>query len=296
MLLAKTVHDIYVKEFGKAPRIFTAPGRVNIIGEHTDYNGGFVLPAAIDKAAYLAIGPAENGKGRWISVDFNDEVEIDFSHFSRQDKNWPNYLLGVLDQFNRSGKTPAAFNLVLVADIPIGAGLSSSAAIESVIATAVNTINGYGFDKLTLALLAQQAEHEYIGLKCGIMDMYASIHGKKGHVMKIDCRSLTHDYFPLELGDYRIVLLDTGVKHELASSEYNIRRQQCEDGVQFLQKFYTDVKQLRDISSDMLEKHKHEIDPLIFKRFYYVVEENKRVNAICELLKIGSLDRAGQLL
>lgn len=296
MLLAKTVHDIYVKEFGTAPRIFTAPGRVNIIGEHTDYNGGFVLPAAIDKAAYLAIGPAENGKGRWISVDFNDEVEIDFSHFSRQDKNWPNYLLGVLDQFNRSGKTPAAFNLVLVADIPIGAGLSSSAAIESVIATAVNTINGYGFDKLTLALLAQQAEHEYIGLKCGIMDMYASIHGKKGHVMKIDCRSLTHDYFPLELGDYRIVLLDTGVKHELASSEYNIRRQQCEDGVQLLQKFYTDVKQLRDISSDMLEKHKHEMDPLIFKRCYYVVEENKRVNAICELLKIGSLDRAGQLL
>ncbi|MFN5932406.1 MAG: galactokinase, partial [Sphingobacteriales bacterium] len=124
-------------------------------------------------------------------------------------------MLGVLDQFNRSGKTPAAFNLVLVADIPIGAGLSSSAAVESVIATAVNTINGYGFDKLTLALLAQQAEHEYIGLKCGIMDMYASIHGKKGHVMKIDCRSLTHDYFPLDLGDYRIVLLDTGVKHEL---------------------------------------------------------------------------------
>lgn len=296
MSLANTVHELFIKEFGITPRVFAAPGRVNIIGEHTDYNGGFVLPAAIDKAAYLALAPAENGKGRWISADFNDAVDIDFSHFARQEKSWPNYLLGVLDQFVRAGKEPAAFNAVLAADVPIGAGLSSSAAIESVMATAVNTIEGYDFDKLTLALMAQRAEHEYIGLKCGIMDMYASIHGKQGHVMKIDCRSLEHEYFPLALGDYRIVLLDTGVKHELASSEYNIRRQQCEEGVSILQKHYPDVRQLRDVTIEMLELHKQEIDPLIYKRCYYVIEENKRVDQVCSLLKMGSLDQAGQLL
>lgn len=296
MSLANTVREIFIKEFGTTPRVFAAPGRVNIIGEHTDYNGGFVLPAAIDKAAYLALAPSENGKGKWISADFNDAVEIDFSHLARQEKSWPNYLLGVLDQFRLAGKEPAAFNAVLAADVPIGAGLSSSAAIESVMATAVNTIEGYGFDKLTLALMAQRAEHEYIGLKCGIMDMFASIHGKKGNVMKIDCRSLEHEYFPLELGDYRIVLLDTGVKHELASSEYNIRRQQCEEGVRLLRQYYPEIKQLRDVSAEMLEAHKDEMDPVIYKRCYYVVEEDKRVDQVCSLLKMGSLDQAGQLL
>lgn len=296
MSLANTVREQYIQAFGSVPRVFAAPGRVNIIGEHTDYNGGFVLPAAIDKAVYLAVGPAKNGKGKWISVDFNDSVEIDFSHFARQEKSWPNYLLGVLDQFTLAGKHPAAFNGVIASDIPIGAGLSSSAAIESVLATAINTIEGYGFDTLTLALMAQRAEHEYIGLKCGIMDMFASIHGRKGYVMKIDCRSLEYDYFPLELGDYRIVLLDTGVKHELASSEYNIRRQQCEQGVQVLRNEHSPVKQLRDVTAEMLEKHKAELGPIIYKRCYYVVEEDKRVDQVCALLKMGSLDEAGQLL
>lgn len=287
---------MYEKTFGTKPRVFAAPGRVNIIGEHTDYNGGFVLPAAIDKAAYLAVGPAENGLGRWISADFQEEVTIDFGQIEKQEKTWPNYLLGVIDQFLKAGKQPSAFNLVLAADVPIGAGLSSSAAIESVMATAINAIEGYGFDTLTLAKMAQKAEHEFIGLKCGIMDMFASIHGKKGHVLKLDCRSLDYDYFPLELNDYRIVLLDTGVKHELASSEYNVRRQQCEEGVRILHQHYPEVTQLRDVTSEMLEKHRSEFDPVIYKRCYYVVEEDKRVEEVCALLKMGSLDQAGQLL
>lgn len=296
MSLAEKVRKIYESEFGTTPRVFAAPGRVNIIGEHTDYNGGFVLPAAIDKAAYLAVGPADNGLGRWISVDFKDEVTVDFQHPAKQEKQWPNYLLGVLDQFLLAGKQPVAFNLVLAADIPVGAGLSSSAALESVMATAINNLEGYGFDTLTLALMAQRAEHEYIGLKCGIMDMFASIHGKKDHVLRIDCRSLEHTYFPLELGDYRIVLLDTGVKHELASSEYNVRRQQCEQGVEALQVFYPHIKQLRDVTTEMLEKHRTDLDPVVYRRCYYVVEENQRVDQVCKLLQIGSLDAAGQLL
>lgn len=296
MSLADKVRQAYQQEFSDSPRVFSAPGRVNVIGEHTDYNGGLVLPAAIDKAAYLAIGPAKQGNGKWISADFSETVAIDFNHIEKHEKNWPNYLLGIVDQFRKMGYHPEAFNAVLAADVPIGAGLSSSAAIESVTALAINAIGNFGLSHLDLALLAQRAEHEYIGLKVGIMDMFASLHGKKDHVIRIDCRSLAYEYFPLELGPYKIVLMDTGVKHELASSEYNIRRQQCEDGVSVLKKHYPQLTQLRDVTSEMLEKHREEMDPVIYKRCYFVVEENKRVDKVCEALKQGSLDQAGQLL
>jgi galactokinase len=296
MSLADKVRQAYQQEFSDSPRVFSAPGRVNIIGEHTDYNGGLVLPAAIDKAAYLAIGPAKQGNGKWISADFNETVAIDFNHFEKHEKSWPNYLLGIIDQFRKQGYHPEAFNAVLAADVPVGAGLSSSAAIETVTALAINATGNFGLSDLDLALLAQRAEHEYIGLKVGIMDMFASLHGKKDHVIRLDCRSLAYEYFPLELGQYKIVLLDTGVKHELASSEYNIRRQQCEDGVSVLKKFYPRITQLRDVTTEMLEKHRAELDPVIYKRCYFVVEENKRVDKVCEALKQGSLDQAGQML
>ncbi len=296
MSLADKVRQAYQQEFSDSPRVFSAPGRVNIIGEHTDYNGGLVLPAAIDKAAYLAIGPAKQGIGKWISADFKETVAIDFNHFEKHEKSWPNYLLGIIDQFRKQGYHPEAFNAVLAADVPVGAGLSSSAAIETVTALAINATGNFGLSDLDLALLAQRAEQEYIGLKVGIMDMFASLHGKKDHVIRLDCRSLAYEYFPLELGQYKIVLLDTGVKHELASSEYNIRRQQCEDGVSVLKKFYPRITQLRDVTTEMLEKHRAELDPVIYKRCYFVVEENKRVDKVCEALKQGSLDQAGQML
>lgn len=290
------VRTKFEQEFATKPRIFSAPGRVNIIGEHTDYNQGFVLPAAIDKAAYLAIGPAEGGKGKWISADFNEEVEIDFSSYTKHEKGWVNYLLGVVGQFKQAGKEVPAFNAVLSADVPIGAGLSSSAALESVTAFALNEMHGFGLDKLELARLAQRAENEFIGLQCGIMDMFASLHGKEGQVMKLDCRSLEFEYFPLELGQYKIVLFDTGVKHSLASSEYNIRRQQCEAGVKVMQQHYPEVRSLRDVTTKMLEEHKPDIDDVVYKRCYFVIEENKRVHKACEALKMGSLDTAGQLM
>src|SRR6188508_463517 len=179
----EAVKQKFQQEFNSKPRVFSAPGRVNIIGEHTDYNEGFVLPAAIDKAAYLAVGPANGSKGRWISVDFNDVAEIDFENIEKHEKSWVNYLLGVLDQFGKSGKKIPAFNAVLSADVPIGAGLSSSAALESVTAFALNTIYGTGFDTLELAKMAQRAEHEYIGVRVGIMDMFASLHGKQGNAI-----------------------------------------------------------------------------------------------------------------
>lgn len=296
MSLAEKVRRVYQQEFGGAPRVFSAPGRVNIIGEHTDYNGGLVLPAAIDKAAYLAVGPADGNIGRWVSADYSESVEIDFNNIEKNTNRWPNYLLGIIDQFKKDGKEPSAFNAVLAADVPIGAGLSSSAAIETVVAYAINVRDRFANSKIDLALLAQRAEHEYIGLKVGIMDMFASLHGKEGHVMRLDCRSLDFEYAPLELGSYKIVLFDTGVKHELASSEYNVRRQQCEEGVRILQQYHPDIKQLRDVTTDMLESHRDEMDAVIYKRCYYVVEENKRVDKACDALRRGSLDRLGQLL
>ncbi len=296
MSLATMVRETYQKEFGTAPRVFMAPGRVNIIGEHTDYNNGFVLPAAIDKAAYLAFGPAVGNIGKWISVDFNETADIDFEDIQPHKYKWANYLLGVIDQFITDGRQPTAFNMVLSADVPIGAGLSSSAALESVTAYALNKVHGFGYSLLELAKLTQRAEHEFIGLRVGIMDMFASLHGKKGQVMKLDCRSLEVEYFPLELNKYKILLLDTGVKHSLASTEYNKRRLQCEEGVAQLKKFYPEIQSLRDVNSEMLEKYARELSPEVFKRCYFVIEENKRVEKTCEALKSGSLDKTGEYM
>ena len=201
-----------------------------------------------------------------------------------------------MDQFGKSGKKIPAFNAVLSADVPIGAGLSSSAALESVTAFALNTIYGTGFDTLELAKMAQRAEHEYIGVRVGIMDMFASLHGKQGNAIRLDCRSLTYEYVPLELGQYKIVLMDTGVKHTLASSEYNVRRSQCEQGVAILKKHNPGVKSLRDVTTKMLEEHKSEFDDIVYKRCYFVLEENKRVDRACEALQTGSLDTVGQIM
>ena len=296
MSLSSRVREIYQQEFGDSPRVFMAPGRVNIIGEHTDYNNGFVLPAAINKAAYLAIGPAGSNKAKWVSADFHESAEIDFDHIVPNEKKWANYLLGVVDQFQREGRKIPPFNVVLAADVPIGAGLSSSAALESAIAFALNTLHGFGYSRLDLAKAGAASEHEFIGLRVGIMDMFASLHGKVGKVMKLDCRSLEVEYFPLELGKYKILLLDTGVKHSLASTEYNKRRLQCEEGVTVIRKFHPSVESLRDITTDMLEKHAGQLSSEVYKRCYFVIEENKRVENVCLALKSGSLDKVGEYM
>lgn len=293
---AQKVSAIFQTEFGRQPRVFAAPGRVNLIGEHTDYNEGYVLPAAINASAWLAIGPAEKELGRWISADFSSTAEIDFSNITPHAKTWVNYLLGVVDQFVKMGIAVPPFHAVLSSEVPIGAGLSSSAALEAVMAVALNTITGAGLPPMELARIAQRAENHFIGLQCGIMDMFASIHGRKDHVMCIDCRDLSCAYFPLELGDYRIVLMDTGVKHSLASSEYNLRRQQCEEGVAMIANKYTAVKSLRDVTIAMLDEYQTQMAPIIYKRCAYVVAENDRVLATCAALQSGNLAAVGEYL
>jgi galactokinase len=296
MQLSENVRKIYQQAFGDAPKVFASPGRINLIGEHTDYNNGYVLPAAIDKAIYLAIGKAEGTMGKWISVDFNETIEIDFNEITHHDVQWVNYVLGMVHQFQLRGHHISAFNVVLASDIPIGAGLSSSAALECVTGFALNEIHQFKYTLKELAFIAQKAENQFIGLQCGIMDMFASLHGKVGSVMRLDCQSLELVYFPLQLNDYKIVLLDTGVKHSLASSEYNIRRLQCEEGVAVLKQLHPEITSLRDVDVDMLEKHKDLLSPMVYKRCKYILQENARVHQVCTLLDKGLLHEAGAIL
>lgn len=289
------VNQVFNENFNTKPMIVRSPGRVNLIGEHTDYNGGFVLPAAIDKAAYLAISPSNSESGKWISIDMKESVEVSFNSIKFLEKHgWANYILGVIEQFQKRGFIVKPFNCVLAGDVPIGSGMSSSAALESAVGFAINEMNGFGFTKKELAVLVQQAENEFIGVKCGIMDMFASIHGKENNVIRLDCETLEYQYFPLNLGEYKIVLFDTGVKHNLVESEYNLRRQQCEEGLIFFRKYFDkSVKNLSQVPLPWLQSSKSHLYPIVYNRCQYVIEENQRILSGCEDLQAGRLEDFG---
>jgi galactokinase len=290
------VREGFSARFGTAPRMFRSPGRVNLIGEHTDYNEGFVLPAAIDKEIYLGIAPRTDNRLHLFSEEFGESFETGLDGLAPQEGGWSNYVLGVVALLRESGKTFPGFNLSFHGDVPIGSGLSSSAAVECATAFALNTVFDLGLNRWELAKLAQQAEHRYAGVMCGIMDQFASVFGKEGQVMKLDCRSLAFDYVPLSLQDYRIVLLNTNVKHSLASSAYNERRAQCEAGVAMVKEHFPEVQSLRDVTVSMLKAHVEGADELIYKRCRYVVEENQRLLEGVEALKQGDLHQLGQLM
>lgn len=296
MMLAEIVLNIFTDRFAAPALVFRSPGRINLIGEHTDYNEGFVLPAAIDKAIYLAIAPAESDTGTWISVDFGETIEVSRWHDGKLPQAWANYIQGIIHEFGSGGHKLPAFNLVVAADIPIGAGLSSSAALECVVAYALNHFLRTNLDRKSLAFLTKKAENEFIGLQCGIMDMFASLHGKKDHVLRLDCRTLEYDYFPLELNEYVLLLLDTGVKHSLASSEYNTRREECAAGVSQIRKNFPSVSNLRDVDLNMLEKSAELLDDIVYRRCKFVVEENQRVWLTCGALVKKDYDAVGELM
>jgi galactokinase len=268
--------------YNHRPRLFRAPGRINLIGEHTDYNEGYVLPAAIDKSVVIAIGRNNSELYRFYAYDLEQSFETDVNSLRFTQLNWPNYLMGVIDQLNKRGHLFGGFDCVLGSDIPIGAGLSSSAAIESGLAVALNDLFDLKESRLDLVKLSQKAENEFVGVNCGIMDQFASIFGKKDYVFRLDCRSLDYTYFPLELGATGILLIDTRVKHELASSEYNTRRKECEKGVRIIASDHQEIKSLRDVPLPLLQKYKEKLDPEVFKRCDYVVSENERVLKACE--------------
>src|SRR5579859_2482967 len=271
-----------------------SPGRVNLIGEHTDYNNGFVLPAAIDKAIYLAIERRRDAEVHLFAMDLDQSYRGPIQPLAPSALHWPNYILGVVEQLQRMGLTIGGFNCVFAGDIPLGAGMSSSAALENAVIFALNRLFDLGLDPMTMVRLSQKAENEFVGLQCGIMDMFASMFGRKDQVIRLDCQSLEYTYFPFEAEGLRILLLDTQVEHSLASSEYNVRRQQCEAGVKLVQRHHPGVKSLRDVTTDMLAAFVAPADELIYRRCSFVVEENERVLAGTDDLQRGDVAAFGQ--
>jgi galactokinase len=290
--MAASVIRKFIEIYHVEPVLARSPGRINIIGEHTDYNEGYVLPAAIDKAVYVALSAREDDKIEMHSVEFNDFKTADVRELKPVPGSWTNYILGVVDQLNKRGSKVKGFNLVIDGEVPFGAGLSSSAAVECATAFALNHVFKLAVPKDELIFIAQKAEHEFAGVMCGIMDQFASVFGKKDHVMKLDCRSMEYEYVPFDMKDYKILLLNTNVKHSLASTEYNTRRQQCEEGVAMVKQYENQVKSLRDVTIAMLDKYVTE--PLIYRRCKYVVEENERLIEGCEDLRRGDLSALGQ--
>jgi galactokinase len=293
-LMKEKVLQDFQRNFNEEPTIVRSPGRVNIIGEHTDYNNGFVLPAAIDKAIYVAVTPRQDDIIRLYSGEFDESFETSLGTLKPTDKGWPNYILGVADQLIKRGYSINGFNMAIDGDVPIGSGLSSSAAVECATAFALNEIFKLRIDKKDLAFIGQKAEHTFAGVMCGIMDQFASVFGKKDHVIKLDCQSIEYEYVPLVLEGYKLVLLNTNVKHSLASSEYNTRRTQCEQGVAWVKEHVPEVNSLRDVTMEMLHQYVEPKDHLIYERCKYVVEEKERLLSGCEDLRRGDLEALGK--
>jgi len=296
MNIVEIVAKKFKEKFNEEPLIVRSPGRVNLIGEHTDYNNGYVLPGAIDKAIYFAIRPRNDDECNLIAVDLNDFYKFNLNSIQHSKKGWPNYLVGIVDQLIKTNFKIKGFDCAFGGDIPIGAGLSSSAAIGAGLAFALNHIFDFGIEKLALVKLAQKSENEFVGVKCGIMDQYINIFGKIQNVLRIDCRSLEYEYFPFAFKDVSVVLFNSKVSHSLASSEYNRRRAECNQGVQAIKIFYPDIESLRDVSKEMLTDIKSKLDTVIYKRCKYVVEENDRVLKACDSLKKGDLKDFGALM
>lgn len=292
-------HDIKRKFgdlFGISPLVIRSPGRINLIGEHTDYNDGFVLPAAIDKEIFLAMAKNGTEECRVFSYDYQEMVNFSCRDFSPAPHGWINYIKGVFAQINLAGYPIEGFDCVFGGDIPIGAGLSSSAALENGVGFGLSEIFGLNLDRLPMLKYSQKAEHVYAGVTCGIMDQFASMMGKADHAIRLDCRSLDYSYFPLNLGHYQLILCDTQVQHSLVDTEYNVRRLECELGVKSMMKYGEKVINLRDVSFEMLEKVKHEVPSKVYARCLYVLEENNRLLKGCKLLESGDLAGFGELM
>ena len=289
----RIIEEKFKSLFGDNYMVYTSPGRVNLIGEHTDYNGGFVFPGAIDKGIYAAINPNGTDKVRAYSADYNEQVEFGMSEEDAPKESWARYIFGVCREMKKRGFEPKGFDTVFVGDVPLGAGMSSSAALESTFANALNEIFNLNIDRFELARIGQSTEHNYCGVKCGIMDQFASVFGKKGHLMRLNCATMEFEYFPFNPEGYKVVLLDTVVKHELASSAYNKRRESCENACAHIKARHPEVNFLSDATMAMLEEVKSEISEEDYKRAVYVIGEKQRVLDVCDALEKGDYETVG---
>jgi galactokinase len=277
--------------------IVDSPGRINIIGEHTDYNNGFVLPTAIDKKIRFKFYKIINSdKCTVYSANFDTGFSFDLRKIEKSEQQWENYILGVVFEIQQLTDKLGGFDCVLDSDIPVGSGISSSAALECGLAFGLNELFNLGLSKIAIVELSQRAEHNYVGTKCGIMDQFASVMSIKDHVILLDCQSLEYEYVPIKIEPYKILLLNTNVSHNLASGQYNLRRSQCEKGVEIIKQKYSEVNSLRDVSLTRLNEFKTEMPSVVFNRCTYVVQEIDRVLCSAQALKNNNLDIVGELM
>lgn len=282
--------------FSSGGDMYCSPGRINLIGEHTDYNGGFVLPGAIDKAIYCEINPNGTNTVRAYALDLEEAAEFGLEEADIPKENWARYIFGVCREMIKRGATIKGFDIVVSGDVPLGAGMSSSAALESCVGFALNDIFQLGFDRFELAKIGQATEHNYVGVKCGIMDQFASCFGQEGALIRLDCRSLEYEYVPFQPKGYRLVLLNTCVAHELASSAYNKRRESCEHVVEAIAKRHPEVGLLRDANMEMLREVKDEVSREDYMRAEFVIEEIQRLLDACEALKKDDYETVGRMM
>ncbi len=292
------VRSRFIKHFdGKTGNVYASPGRINLIGEHTDYNGGFVFPGAVDKGIMAEVRPNGTDTIMCYSIDLKDRVEFKVDDPQGPHTSWARYIYGIVQEMRKLGVDVKGFNTAFSGDVPLGAGMSSSAALESCFAFALNDLFGDNkVSKWDMVLAGQATEHNYCGVKCGIMDQFASVFGQAGKLMRLDCRSREFEYFPFNPEGYKLVLLDSKVKHELASSAYNDRRHSCENVVATLQKKYTDkkIETLRDADWAMLESVKGEVSEEDYLRATFVLGEKDRVLAVCDALEKGDYETVGK--
>jgi len=295
--LIQSTTDFFKKTFGNSPqKIVLSPGRINIIGEHIDYNDGFVLPAAIDKVICFAFEKTNSETSTIVAIDLGESFEINVENpVTLHEVIWTNYFRGVLQQIQNKGLIIGNFNCVFSSTIPVGSGLSSSAALECGFLFGLNEVFHLDIKPVDLALMGQSAEH-WVGINCGIMDQFSSVMGKANQVIKIDCRTLDFEYHNADFSNYSLVLFDSNVKHSLFTSAYNQRREECEQGLAILSSHFPEVESFREASEEQLLSIKDSMTEDVFKRTHYVIKEIKRVTLACEALDNGDIVTLGQLL
>lgn len=292
------VRSRFIKHFdGKTGNIYFSPGRINLIGEHTDYNGGFVFPGAVDKGIMAEVRPNDTDTVMCYSIDLKDRVEFKVADPEGPRATWARFIYGMVQEFKGLGVDVKGFNIAFAGDVPLGAGMSSSAAMESCFGCALNDLFADNkISKWDIALAGQATEHKYIGVNCGIMDQFASVFGQKGKLMRLDCRSREFEYFPFNPQGYKLVLVNSKVKHELAGSPYNDRRKSCENVVVALSKHFTNKKfeTLRDANWEELEVIKGNVSAEDYQRAHFVLGEKDRVLAVCDALIAGDYETVGK--
>jgi galactokinase len=288
-----SIAEKFRAKFGVKPHVYRAPGRVNLIGEHTDYNDGFVMPAAIGFYCWVVAGPRRDRKLVVSSQEFPEQIEVELGEESlRPSGTWSDYSVGVAAQLEKEGFGLSGANLLIHGEVPIGAGLSSSASIEVATGIALAEESGLSIERTRLARICQQAENEFVGMRCGIMDQFISLHGRANRALMLDCRSLQFELVPIP-ESVRLVICNTGVKHKLAGGEYNRRREECEEAVRFLAKALPNIRALRDVNREQLEQHRGLLSEVAYKRALHIVTENERVLNGMEALRTGDLLQFG---